>query len=142
MNIVVVTTASALPHEPLGNLPDSARLTYVALAGEACAAEDILVVEQPRGIGARLTDRIDAMLQAGPAQRMILRASPLDRGARFWRAVRADRRIGSFVVDADLLVAGDRDANYATWQLARRGTGSAVAGYAAATKELQRRSAE
>lgn len=142
MNVVILTTTAAVPQEPLGVLPDGVRIRYVTTAADARGRLDAVVVEQPHGVGARLADRISSMLQGGAAQRMILRASPLDRGARFWRAVRGDHRIRAFLVGADLLVAGDRDANYATWQLARRGTVPAVAGYAAAMKELQRRTAE
>ncbi|UJP11481.1 hypothetical protein L2X99_08270 [Microbacterium sp. KUDC0406] len=141
MNVVVVTTAGAIPLEPLGALPEGVQIRFVTVAEDARARQDAVVVELPHGVGGRLGDRISALLQGGAAQRMILRASPLDRGARFWRAVRADGRIDPFLHDADLLVAGDRDANYATWQLARRATVPAVAGYAAATKELQGRAA-
>jgi hypothetical protein len=142
MNVVILTTAGAVPQEPLGALPDGVRVGFVTTAADGRGRPDVVVVEKQHRARTRIADRISAMLQGGVAQRMILRASPFDRGARFWRAVRGDDRIRTFILDAELLVAGDRDANFATWQLARRASVPAVAGYAAATKELQRRAAE
>lgn len=139
MKAVVLTTARTIPPEPLGQQPDDVQIRFVILATEA--VQNALVITLPDGPGARLGDRISLMLQGNAALRMTLRLSPLDRGARFWRAVRRDRRVLPLILDADLLVAADRDANFATWHLARRTGIPAVSGYAAAVKDLQERTA-
>ncbi|WP_243224845.1 hypothetical protein [Microbacterium sp. CIAB417] len=136
MNVVVVTTASEPMKEPLGELPDTVRLMHVTWGGREVQNHAALAIAAPNGPLARFGTRLSRVLQRGPVLRMLERVSPLDRGARFWRAVRHDERIPTTLADADLLVAGDRDANLACWHLARRLRIAAVSGYAAGTKEV------
>lgn len=138
MNVVVVSATGLIPHEPLGPLSDDVVTRFIVPARTG-GADAALVIPLPKGVGARFGDRVSAMMQGNALLRMLLRASPLDHGARFWRALKRDARLKAFVQDAELLVAADRDANYACWNLARRTAVSSVSGYAAAKKELQRR---
>lgn len=137
MNVVIMTTG-LVPRDPLGELPDGVDLRIVASARAGVDAPDALVVPVPTGVLARLGDRISRLLQGNAALRMIQRISPLDPGARFWRTVRKDARVTGLAADADLLIAGDRDANFTCWQLARRADVAAVSGYPAGKKELLR----
>ncbi|WP_127472827.1 hypothetical protein [Microbacterium sulfonylureivorans] len=131
-------TTSLVPRDPLGELPGGVALSVVASARAGIDDRDAIVVPVPTGMLARLGDRISGLLQGSAALRMIQRISPLDPGARFWRAVRGDARVAGLIGGADLLIAGDRDANFTCWQLARRMDGVAVGGYAAGKKELLR----
>ncbi|CAH0133626.1 MULTISPECIES: hypothetical protein [unclassified Microbacterium] len=135
MNVVVVTTR-APTSQPLGDLSDTVRVRWMMPTGGVHSSAEVLVIAQPHGPVARAADRISRMLSRNAAARMLLRMSPLDPGARFWRAVRGDARVREFLCGVDLLVAGDRDANFTCWQLARRADLRAVSGYAAAKQEV------
>lgn len=141
MNVVIVTTTPEATAEPLGPLPDGVRIQHVTW-GEPMAENDaVLVIAVSEGLLSRLAERLSRVLQRGPVLRMVQRLSPLDRGARFWHAVRRDGRIPALLASADVLVSGDRDANFACWHLARRVPIATVSGYAAGTKEVLRRTA-
>ena len=141
MNVVIVTTTGLAVSEALGEVPDGIEVGVIASARAGVSAEEAVVVPLPAGPLAGLADRLSRLLQGNAPLRMIQRISPLDPGARFWRAVRREPRVTDAVRGADLLIAADRDANFACWQLARRADVAAVSGYAAGKKELSRRSA-
>ena len=139
MNIILVTTAKNLPPEPLGDQTKELRVRCIALPGADLAELDTHFVHMPQSGAARVGNRISSALQGNAVLRMILRISPLDAGARFWRALRRDKQVSSFLDGTDLLVAVDRDTNLACWQLARRTGFPAVSGLAAARQEISRR---
>ncbi|MGF2948495.1 hypothetical protein [Microbacterium alcoholitolerans] len=142
MNIVVITAGGLIPEEPLGVLPAGTAVRRVAVSGLERPGPDTLLIPLPDGLIARWARVVNTRARRSVVLRMLVRISPLDAGASFWRAVRRDARVAAFMDQADLLVAADRDANYACWHLARKTTIPAVSGYSAAKKELQRRTAE
>lgn len=138
MNVVVVTMAGPASPELLGALPDLVRIKSVTASTATVESLETLVISMPHGLFSRFIDRISSQFQRNAVLRMLLRVSPLDRGARFWRALRRDVQVDDFLRDADLLIAGDRDANFTCWQLARRANIVSVSGYAAGKRELMR----
>jgi len=141
MKIVIVSTGALIPDEPVGAIPESAVLRVLTASSDQSNATDALLVPLAAGPLSGAADWLYAHGQGNAVLRMLLRLSPLDRGARFWRAVRKDPRVSGFLAATDLLVAGDRDANFACWQLARRTGVVAVSGYPAAERELASRRA-
>lgn len=141
MNVVIVTMTGLVSAEPIGPLPDEVRIRALTSSSESVGMIETLVVPLPGGAIARFVDGIHTRLQGNAATRMLVRMSPLDRGARFWRAVRRDARVNGFLNGVDLLIAGDRNANFACWQLARRANIAAVSDYKAGTREVMREAA-
>lgn len=139
MNVVIMTTTSVASRQPLGGIPAEVDVQVVASGRATLGDVEALVVSSPSGPLARLGDRISQALRTSAPARMILRISPLDPGARFWRSVRRDPRVQRLIAGADLLIAADRDANFACWQLARRTGIPAVSGLPAGEKEVARR---
>ncbi|MDT0156755.1 hypothetical protein Q9R19_03850 [Microbacterium sp. ARD32] len=135
MNAVVLTVTGLISGEPLAELPSGVRIRQITAAGET-DDPDVLVIGLPNGPLARWARRLHDRSRSSVALRMLLRISPLDAGASFWRAVRRDARVPGFLAGTDLLIAGERDANFTTWQLARRTGLPAVSGYAAGRTEL------
>lgn len=136
MKVVIVSLTGIASAEPLGPLPDGVRVRVLSGSREHAGSVEALVLPLTRGARGRVADKIYAASLRNAVLRMLVRISPFDRGARFWRVVRRDGRVRDLVADADLLVAGDRDANFTCWQLARRSDIAAVSGYPAGTQEV------
>lgn len=88
-------------------------------------------------------DRVTAIARRNVIVRMIVRASPLDAGAQFWRATRSDPQVIDAVRRADILVSPERDGGFAAWSWHRRAVKCgrktvAVAGYPAARAAIER----
>lgn len=91
----------------------------------------------------KLGDKITAAVSGAVAGRVLLRLTPLDSGARFWRATASDATARALIRGADLIVAPERDGAYAAWRWARasRRAGTplpAVFGYPAARAAIER----
>jgi hypothetical protein len=102
-------------------------------------------VPAPRGLGASLGRRLWRLCGSNAVGRTIYRLTPFDEGAVFWRALRSHPGIDRAAREADLIVAGERDAVFASWKLARRHRRSradtVVSGYPAALAALAKRTA-
>ncbi|MFD1492962.1 hypothetical protein ACFSAT_09575 [Microbacterium wangchenii] len=76
--------------------------------------------------------------------RILIRLTPLDAGATFWRATRSTPAARGAIRTADVLVAAERDAGYAAWRWARAARRAGrdlptVYGYPAARAAVERR---
>jgi hypothetical protein len=75
--------------------------------------------------------------------RTLVRVSPFDRGAVFWRAARRSADVAKAAMAADLLVAPERDGAFAAWNALARARRHgrrplAVSGYPAARAAIER----
>ena len=115
---------------------DDATLTVVGYAtGTLDRATAPIVVRGSR------PGALTRALRSNAIGRVLLRLSPWDAGRVFARAVGSSAEATAAAREADLIVACERDAILATWNLARvPGSGSfAARGIAAAVAHLQAR---
>ncbi|WP_243224847.1 hypothetical protein [Microbacterium sp. CIAB417] len=87
-------------------------------------------------------DRLRTLAWRTVLGRNLVRLSPFDDSRRLWNALRRDASIAAVVRDADVVVAGDRDAVFSVWQMSRKsrtfgGGWAAVYGFAAAQWALE-----
>ncbi|WP_417562185.1 hypothetical protein [Microbacterium sp.] len=117
-------------------------------------ADDVVVVvcwaaDPPRGaerIGLRprpFSDRVARAANVHVVLRTLLRLSPFDKGAVFWRAVRESAEVAEVAMRADLMVAPERDGAFAAWNALARARRQgrhplAVSGYPAGRAAIER----
>jgi hypothetical protein len=121
---------SVVTHEPVG--VDARRIDGPAW----------ISVPRPTGLSGRLI----SSLSTSALLMEMLRITPLDPGAVFWRVTRRNPRVLAAIASADLIVAPEREGVFAAWQWARRAARRgrntpAVFGYPAARAQLARMSA-
>jgi len=131
MHIVVLAPGAGYDQSSLGSLPETARVTVVAWEGKRPDV-DTVSLHRPGGLAARVSK---AAAKTMPG-RVLVRLTPLDPGATFFRATRASAAAREAIRSADVLVAAERDAAYAAWRWAKaaaraEATLSAVYGYPA-----------
>ncbi len=134
MNVVILATGP-VPRDALGEQAQGLRVRSI-LFRSGRASDDDHVVQGGSGVMLHLGDRIAGVLDGNSVLRMCRRISPLDPGVRFWRALRRDAVAADMVEDADLLIAADRDAIFACWNLARQTGHPAVSGLAAGKRSI------
>ncbi|WP_437584424.1 hypothetical protein ACSAGD_03915 [Paramicrobacterium sp. CJ85] len=122
--VYVATRTSAVPRE---DAIDGARQAVVIGPGETpTSTSQRLVVANVAELRPGLQRLVDILWRSAPG-RTLVRISPFDRSRRFWRAVREQRPVvADALKGADVIVAADRDALWATWHLARKTRGPAV----------------
>lgn len=138
MNLVIFSPADSYGPKALPALGEADTVTVVCWGTPDARTDDRIRVAQ-RPLPARLV----AIASGNVLTRTIVRALPLDTGARFWRATRSDARVEAAVRQADLIVAPERDGAFAAWSwrrvAERRGRRiPAVAGYPAARTAIAR----
>ena len=132
MRVVIFSPTDSYSAEVLPMLDPADRATVVRWAGDGSDEPGRITVGQ-----GTLSARLVAAARGNMLTRTLVRTTPLDTGARFWRATRSDARVRDAVREADLIVAPERDGGYAAWAwrrlAARKGREIAVvAGYPAA----------
>lgn len=139
MNVVVVSPSGAFDRSGLGLVPQHMDVILLTWAEHTQLEIPCAGVRAPSGALARLCTRFVSRLDRNVFGRSLIRLTPLDEGARFWRAARHDRAAVSAIARADVVVASERDAVRAAWQFARRNTAAAVVyGYPAARAAIQK----
>ncbi|WP_400994010.1 hypothetical protein [Agromyces sp. GXQ0307] len=138
MNVVVFSPTDSYGPDAIPALDGNDTVTIVCW-GAATELDDGRIRVAEGALAARLV----AAAARNVLARTIVRALPLDTGARFWRATRSHPGITEAVRHADLIVAPERDGGFAAWswrRLAeRKGRRiTAVAGYPAARTAIAR----
>ncbi|WP_426183984.1 hypothetical protein [Microbacterium sp. TWP3-1-2b2] len=128
MSIVVILISRPGTAAAIGDL----HADTITVIGPGAVGVDVALRPLPRSI-----DRLRALAWRSPLGRNLVRISPFDVSRRLWRALRRNTSIAALVHDADVVVAGDRDAVFSVWRMARKpqafGYGwTAVYGFAAA----------
>ena len=139
MHIVVLAPSAGFDEGSLPGLPDGARVTLIA--GEQAVESHAETVVLPRQGG--LAARLRALASRSMPGRVLIRLTPLDAGATFWRATRSAPSARATIRTADVLVAAERDAAYAAWRWARAARQAGrdlptVYGYPAARAAVER----
>ncbi|HWK77242.1 hypothetical protein [Microbacterium sp.] len=137
MHVVIFSPTDSFSAEALPMLDPADRVTVVRWAGHESDEPGRIAVGQ-----GTLSARVVAAARGNVLIRTVVRATPLDTGARFWRATRSDSRVRDAVRTADVIVAPERDGGYAAWAwrrlAARKGRELAVvAGYPAARNTIE-----
>jgi len=140
MRVVIFSPTDSYAPESLPTLSESDAVTVVTWKGTTMTDAPNRIAVPQSAWSARLV----AMAAGNVLARTLVRATPLDVGARFWRATRSDDRVRDAVRHADLIVAPERDGGYAAWSwrrlAARKGREiDAVSGYPAARTSIERR---
>jgi hypothetical protein len=138
VEVLVVAPDGAGDASGLGTLPPGSVVRVVAWS----TAEGDIGVDVPSGGALTLWRRARAIGRKNAVARMLVRATPLDDGAVFWRSARRSRAVLEAARRSDVIVAADRDGVLAAWKLGRLpGVGAAsVLGYPAANAAVARRS--
>ena len=139
MQILILAPSGRHSPDALPALADTDRVTVVCWHTPDAEGRDDRVTLRQSPSSARLV----AALSRSLAGRMLVRVLPLDNGARFWRASVRVPEVRRRVVEADLIIAAERDGGFAAWkwlQHAERAgsTPVAVRGYAAARARIAR----
>lgn len=139
MNLVILAPSSGYDPSNLPDLPKDARVTVVGWDG---TGEGRIGLRQSNGVA----KRVRLLASRTMPGRVLVRLTPLDSGATFWRATRRSKNARRVIRSADVLVAAERDAGYAAWrwtQAARRAGDElpTVFGYPAARAVIERLSA-
>lgn len=122
--IYVATRASSVPRE--NSISGADEVVVIGPRATAVPGGTPLVAADAAELSSFSQKLVD-LLWRSAAGRTLVRVSPLDRSRRFWKAVRSQRpAVAEALGGADVIVAADRDAVWATWQLARRTRGPAV----------------
>lgn len=138
MRVVIFSPTDSYSPDSLPALLQTDEVTVVRWDGAGVTdAPNRLSVRQGSGAA-----KIVAAAAGNVLARTLVRATPLDTGARFWRATRSDARIREVVRRADLIVSPERDGGFAAWSwrrlAARKGREIvAVAGYPAARTAIE-----
>jgi hypothetical protein len=130
MTRVLVLSAAAVGAGPLEQLltvlgTERADLDVDVLSGTAGGAPEVVVLD-PGGAAESARRRIQARLGGNGLARMLVRLTTLDGGHGFARRLRSDDTAQELARRADLVIALDRDAQLAAWQIGRRGTPAVV----------------
>lgn len=124
-------------------------VAFVAHSGSMAAVEGLgagtVVLVGPDAPGfpvdlprrSRLSERLRSLAWRTAWGRNLFRVSPFDDSRRFWRAIGKNPYVAGIVRDAQVVVAGDRDAIFSVWQMTKKPrrfgrTWSAVYGVSAA----------
>ncbi|WP_203137756.1 hypothetical protein [Microbacterium sp. JZ31] len=133
--VVLLAPRGVTDEATVAGLGDARRLRLVCWAGAPTAG--LTAVQLPRP--SKRVWRLHAALGRGPLGRTLVRLTPADTGALFWRAASRHAEVEAAVHGADLVVAGERDAVYAAWRMLNdrsRGVRGAVNGIAAAAERV------
>lgn len=139
MHVVVLSPAGVYDAGSLPQLSPDDRVSVVAWRGaQPEGATTVPLTRRNRPV-----DRMAAAASRSMLGRVLVRLTPLDGGAAFWRATRSDAAARAAIRSADVLVAPERDGAYAAWRWAHaaRSAGSrlpAVFGYPAARAVIGR----
>jgi hypothetical protein len=112
-----VVVFSAHGGDVLRSLPEPGPADEMTVVRFGPGAQDATAVEDHQSVS---SERLVTSLSRSLPGRLIVRALPLDTGARFWRSTMRSPAIAELVDRADLLVAADRDSGFAVWQWRRR----------------------
>ncbi|MGV9769738.1 glycosyltransferase [Microbacterium sp. NPDC003461] len=123
METVLLKPSGVVDAAALAGLADAGTLRLVCWEGAPTAGIETLHV--PRRRSPQVIVRLLAVMESTPIGRMLVRLTPWDPGATFWRAIARDRAVHAVAAGADMIVAGERDAIFAAWRL-RRSAGSAA----------------
>ncbi len=139
VEVLVVAPDGVAEIAGLGDLPPGSR---VRVASWETAGGDIRV-DAPSGGTLALWRRARSIGRKNAVAGLLVRATPLDDGAVFWRHARRSRAVVDAARRADVIVAADRDGILSAWRLGRLpGVGAAsVLGFPAASAAVARRSA-
>lgn len=138
MHVVVFSPMDSFTESSIPGLSAEDRVTVVCWASGAAADDRRIVL--PRSGAA---DRMARAASGHVVLRTLLRISPFDPGSVFWRAAKRSPEVARSAMEADILVAPERDGVYAVWNAnrrARRGQRrpAAVSGYPAARATIER----
>jgi hypothetical protein len=138
MRVVVFSPTGMYTESSLPELSGDDDITVVCWADVTIdGAQRISLPTRP------FAERVARAASGNVALRTLLRLSPFDRGAVFWRAARGSAEAARAVMAADLLVAPERDGAFAVWNALSRARREgrrplAVSGYPAARAAIER----
>lgn len=139
MQILIFAPSGRHTPDALPGLADTDRVTVICWdTPDAEGLDDRVTLRQSAS-----SARAVAALSRSLPGRMLVRLLPLDNGARFWRASVRVPEVQRRVLEADLIIAAERDGGFAAWnwlhRAARSGsTPAVVRGYAAARARISR----